>query len=261
MAKDTHDDDLEQTWTKRGWDRLLVVQRPVVLAHLRSIRKRHPEASPEEVLRVLEKRYLAAVTAGGAASGAAAVVPGVGTVASIGISGAETVAFLEASALFAQSAAEVHGVAVTEPERASTMVMALMLGPSGGKLVEQFTGEVRGTGKPRSEYWGQVVADRMPTKLLKPLADRVRRTFLKRFVARQGGSIVLRAVPFGIGAVIGGAGNRLAGGRVVKATREAFGAAPSVFPGEILLNDRDQLTDGRTTAEQDERALDGGHVD
>ncbi|MFD1720198.1 hypothetical protein [Amnibacterium endophyticum] len=250
MAKDA-DDELEQTWTKRGWDRLLVVQRPAVLAHLRGIRKRHPEASPEQVLRILEKRYLAAVTAGGAASGAAAVVPGVGTIASVGISGVETVGFLEASALFAQSVAEVHGVAVTEPERASTMVMALMLGPSGSKLVEQFTGEMNGTGGPRSEYWGQVVGDRMPVKFLKPLADRVRRTFLKRFAARQGGSVVLRAVPFGVGAVIGGAGNRMAGGRVVKATREAFGAAPSVFPGEVLIGE----------ADADERALDGGHVD
>ena len=86
------------------------MQRPAVLAHLRSIRKQQPDATPAEVIRVLEKRYVAAVTTAGAATGAAALVPGVGTVASIAISGAETVGFLEASALFAQSVAELHGV-------------------------------------------------------------------------------------------------------------------------------------------------------
>src|ERR1700712_2857757 len=162
MSEQTKDDDAAG-WTKQGFDRLLSVHRPVVLAHLRSIRKHNPTASPEDVIRVLEKRYVAAVTAGGAATGAAAVVPGVGTVASLGISGAETVGFLEASALFAQSVAELHGVASADPERSSTMVMALMLGPAGANLVQQFAGEVTGTAAPRSAYWGRLVTKRLPT--------------------------------------------------------------------------------------------------
>lgn len=237
--KDTDPEDaaVATGWTKQGFDRLLSVHRPVVLAHLRSIRRRNPTASPEEVVRVLEKRYVAAVTAGGAATGAAAVVPGVGTVASLGISGAETVGFLEASALFAQSVAEVHGLSTADPDRSSTLVMALMLGPAGATLVEQFAGEVTGTGKPRSAYWGELVTKRLPSTMLKSLTDRVRQSFVRRFAARQGASIVFRAVPFGIGAVVGGAGNRIAGRGVVKATREAFGPAPSSFPQEITLPD------------------------
>lgn len=231
------DPGTDPTWTQQGWNRLLSVQRPVVLAHLRSIRKRHPDASPADVVRTLERRYVAAVTTGGAASGAAAVVPGVGTIASIGISGVETAGFLEASALFAQSVAEVHGVATTDPERSSTLVMALMLGPAGASLVQQFTGEVNGTGPGRSAYWGEAVAKGIPGGLFKPFADRVRKSFIKRFAARQGGSVVLRAVPFGIGAVIGGAGNRIAGRRVVQAAREAFGEAPAAFPPDVRADD------------------------
>lgn len=234
-AQDT--DDVAARWTKQGFDRLLSVHRPVVLAHLRSIRKRQPTASPDEVIRVLERRYLRAVTAGGAATGAAAVVPGVGTIAAIGISGAETVGFLEASALFAQSVAEVHGIPTTDPDRSKTLVMALMLGPAGASIVQQFAGEVTGTGKPRSAYWGELVTKRLPSTLLKSLTDRVRKSFVRRFAARQGASIVFRAVPFGIGAVVGGAGNRIAGQRVVSSAREAFGPAPSSFPEEIGLPD------------------------
>ena len=48
-----------------GFDKLLSVQRPVVLAHLRSIRRGHPNATPDQVIRILERRYLAAVTTGG----------------------------------------------------------------------------------------------------------------------------------------------------------------------------------------------------
>jgi ribosomal protein L11 len=231
-------DDVAAGWTKQGFDRLLSVQRPVVLAHLRSVRKHNPAASPDEVIRVLEKRYVRAVTAGGAATGAAAVVPGVGTVASLGISGAETVGFLEASALFAQSVAEVHGVATDDPERSRTLVMAIMLGPAGATLVQQFAGEVTGTGKPRSAYWGELVTKRLPSTMLKALAERIRKSFVRRFAARQGANIVFRAVPFGIGAVVGGAGNRIAGQRVAKAAREAFGPAPSSFPAEILMPDQ-----------------------
>jgi hypothetical protein len=237
MSEQPKDDDVATRWTRQGFDRLLSVHRPVVLAHLRSIRKRHPTASPDEVIRVLERRYVSAVTAGGAATGAAAVVPGVGTVAALGITGAETVGFLEASALFAQSVAELHGVATTDPERSSTLVMALMLGPAGAGLVQQFAGEVTGTGKPRSAYWGELVTKRLPSTMLKTLTDRVRKSFVRRFAARQGASIVFRVVPFGIGAIVGGAGNRIAGQRVVKSTREAFGPAPASFPQELVLPD------------------------
>ena len=54
----------------RGFDALLSVQRPVVVAHIRSIRNRRPDASPEQIIGILERRYLTAVTTGGALVGA-----------------------------------------------------------------------------------------------------------------------------------------------------------------------------------------------
>jgi hypothetical protein len=206
-----------------------------VLAHLRSVRRQKPDATPAEVVHVLEQRYLAAVTTGGAAAGAAAVLPGVGTAASIAISGAETVGFLEASALFAQSMAELHGMAVEDPERSSTLVMALMLGPSGANLVKQFADEANGVGPTRAAYWGEMVTQRLPKQLLNRLTDRIRKRFLQRFATRQGASVVLRAVPFGVGAVLGGGGNHLAGRKVIAATRNAFGPAPVTFPDGITV--------------------------
>lgn len=237
MAKDIDltSDTTAAKVTKGGLERVLNVQRPVVLGHLRLIRRQHPTATPAEVVHILEQRYLAAVTTGGAATGAAAALPGVGTVAALAISGVETAGFLEASALFAQSIAELHGMPVSDPERSSDLVMALILGGAGSDLVQQFAGEAAGTAPARSAYWGELVTRRLPKSMLRRLTTRIRRTFLRRFAARQGASVVLRIVPFGVGAVIGGTGNNLLGRKVIDSARQAFGPPPALFPGEIEL--------------------------
>jgi hypothetical protein len=214
----------------RGFDKLLVVQRPVVLAHIRSIRRSRPDATPAQVITILEKRYLAAVTTGGAAVGVAAALPVIGTVASLALSTAETAAFLEASALFAQSVTEVHGIAVVNPERARTLVMTMILGGAGTELVEQLAGEIVGVGPARSTFWGELVAKNVPRSAIGRIARPMRSYFVRRFATREGAGIIGRAIPFGIGAVIGGAGNHLLGRRVVQSARTAFGAAPVVFP-------------------------------
>lgn len=214
----------------RTLDRVLAVQRPVVLAHIRSIRRAKPDATPEQVIRTLERRYLAAVTTGGALVGATSAIPAVGTIASIALSTAETAGFLEASALFAQSVTEVHGIAVTDPERARTLVMTMILGGAGSELVEQLAGEVVGVAPGRTTFWGELVTKSIPKSAVNGVAKRVRAFFVKKFAASEGASIVGRAIPFGIGAVIGGAGNHFLGRRVVASARTAFGPAPARFP-------------------------------
>jgi hypothetical protein len=214
----------------RTLDRVLSVQRPVVLAHIRSIRRARPDATPTQIITSLERRYLAAVTTGGALVGATAAIPAVGTVASIALSTAETAGFLEASALFAQSVTEVHGIAVTDPERARTLVMTMILGSAGSDLVEQLASEVVGVGPARSAFWGELVTKNLPKSALGGVARRLRSFFLKKFAANEGAGIIGRAIPFGVGAVIGGVGNHFLGRRVVTSSRTAFGPAPAQFP-------------------------------
>lgn len=213
----------------RGLDRMLTVQRPVVLAHIRSIRRRKPQATPDEIIRTLERRYLAAVTAGGAAVGATAAVPAIGTGASLALSGVETAGFLEASALFAQSVTEVHGIVVDDPDRARALVMTMVLGSAGTELVQQLAGQATG-GPARSKFWGETITKSVPRAAMGPIADRIKHTFLKRFAVAQGTNVVGRLIPFGIGAVIGGGGNHLLGKQIIRTAREGFGPAPAVFP-------------------------------
>jgi len=217
----------------QGIDRVLTVQRPVVLAHLRSIRAGRPDATPEQVIRTLERRYLAAVTAGGAAVGASAVIPAVGVGASLALSAVETGGFLEASALFAQSVAEVHGIAVDDPDRARALVMTLVLGSAGSDLVKQLAGQAAGVGPGRNAFWGEMVTKSLPKAAVGKIADQMKKTFLKRVAVTQGTSALGRAIPFGIGAVVGGTGNNILGRQIIRGSREAFSAPPAMFP-EVL---------------------------
>ncbi|WES65080.1 hypothetical protein P0L94_03165 [Microbacter sp. GSS18] len=217
----------------RVLDRVLSIQRPAVLAHLRSLRLRHPAADSEALVRMLERRYLAAVTTGGAAVGATAVVPGVGTGVTLALSGVETVGFLEATTLFAQSVAEVHGIAVADPDRARALVLTLMLGQEGVDLVAQLARQASGQGVARDRYWGELVTKTLPRAAVGPLVDRLKSAFVRQFAARGGASWIGKALPFGIGAAIGGAGNHVLGRRVLVASRRAFGPPPPTVPADI----------------------------
>jgi hypothetical protein len=231
--KDTAVSSTDQpTWVK-GLDRVLAVQRPVVVAYVRGIRKRYPGATPDQLVRVLERRYLTAITAGGAAVGATAMVPAIGTGATLALSGVETAGFLETTALFAQSVAEVHGVSIDDPVRARALVMSLMLGRTGSDLVKQFTGQAMGQAPERKAFWGEMVSTSIPQVLMGPVADELKKRFLRKFAVNHGASLIGKAAPFGIGAAIGGVGNNIAGRQVVAAARTAFGPAPYVLPLEL----------------------------
>lgn len=218
---------------ERGFDALLSVQRPVVLAHIRSIRARRPDASPAQIIAILERRYLTAVTTGGALVGASAAIPAVGIATSVVLSGVETAGFLEATALYAQSITEIHGIPVVDRERARTLVMTMMLGNGGQDLIRQFAGQVAGGSQTRTAFWGELVTKSLPSAAFASIADRVQKAFVRKFAVTQGTSVVGRAIPFGIGAVIGGGGNHLLGRRVVTSSRSAFGPAPAAFPASL----------------------------
>lgn len=223
----------EHPRTIRALDRVLAIQRPAVLAHLRSIRLRHPDATPAEIVRILERRYLAAVAGGGAAVGVTAVIPGVTTGITLALSGVETAAFVEASALFGQSLAEVHGIRVDNPDRARALVLTLMLGKEGVDLLSQMARQAGGKGPTRSAYWGEVITTSLPRAMVGPLVDRLKSTFVHRFAVTGGASWLGKALPFGVGAAVGGIGNGILARRVIVTSRRAFGTAPLTVPAEI----------------------------
>ncbi|WP_291791357.1 hypothetical protein [Brevibacterium sp.] len=212
--------------------RALSVQRPVVLAYVRTVRRRHPDASPAEIADILRRHYLTVATSSGAAVGATAVVPGLGTGAALGLGAVETGGFLELSALYAQSLAELHGMQVADPVRANALVMGLMLGSSGKSLVKQFSAQAQG-GPALTSNWGALVTTQIPSAVLDTIVKKLRNKLIRTYGVRSGGNIVLRAVPFGVGAAVGGVTNRMMASTVAKNARGAFGDMPAHFSPEL----------------------------
>jgi hypothetical protein len=81
----------------------------------------------------------------------------------------------------------------------------------------------------RSAFWGELVTQKLPKAAISGLTESVRKSFVRRFAATQTATVIGRAVPFGIGAVVGGTGNHLLGRKVITSARSAFGPAPDVF--------------------------------
>jgi hypothetical protein len=90
-----------------------------------------------------------------------------------------------------------------------------------------------GQGPERKAFWGEMVSTSIPQVLMGPVADELKKRFLRKFAVNHGASLIGKAAPFGIGAAIGGVGNNIAGRQVITAARTAFGPAPYLLPLEL----------------------------
>lgn len=238
---------------QRAVQRAIKVQRPLVLANIRRLHRRHPDETPAQLADRLTDQYLLAVTGTGAAVGGTAIIPGIGTVAALGLSAAAVVGFMETTALYAQSIAELHGVTTEDPQRAEALVMAVMLGDDGKKMLRDFASGQRGGssvlpgGAANAAGLSALMGIGGQGGMSDLLFQQLKKKFIRRMLVRQGAGFLGRAVPFGVGAVIGGVGNRAMGKTVVKSAQTLFGPVPATLPGEVV--------EPTTDPEKDEKEL------
>jgi hypothetical protein len=205
-------------------DKAIGLPTPLVCKNIARARQRNPEATPAEVVRTLERMYVSALAGTGAAVGATAAAPAVGTGVALALSAGEAFSSLELSALFVLPVAEVHGVHLDEIERRRALVMGILLGQSGsttivGKLAER-TGQ----------HWARQLVSKVPTATLRQINSVLGKNFITKYGTKQGIIVLGRVAPFGIGAVIGGGANATVAALAVRATRRAFGPAPQSWP-------------------------------
>lgn len=197
------------------------LQAPAVRRYVEFLRERHPGESPAQIVERLEKQYLLAVTGSGAAVGATAAVPGIGTLAALGAISAETAFFMEASALFTLAEAYVHGIEPEDKETRRALVLAVVLGDTGMAIVQKGLGT-------SSKNWAGMVANKVPG--LSSINNKLLQQFIKRYITKRAALMAGKILPAGIGAAIGGAGNRALGRITVDNARKAFGPAPTFWP-------------------------------
>lgn len=204
-------------------DKAVTLPSHAIRAHVERVRARNPQASPEQVVRYLEKEYLTVVAAAGGAVGAAAAFPAVGTGVGIALTSSDIATFFASSAAFALAVADVHGIAVDDVGRRRALLLATVLGDKGARDVENAVGG-------STVAWGKVLLTSMPQGTLRKVNKALTNRFVRTQLAKQGGLAIGRLAPFGIGAVVGVAGGRALGHGVVAQSRRAFGPPPVTFP-------------------------------
>lgn len=207
-------------------DRALSVQRPVVIAYLARAQRRDPGLTPAQLVTRLEKQYVGAVVGIGGASGAAAAVPGVGTAASVAAGAAEISAFVSASAMYVLALAELHGLPVSDPEVRRALVLSVLIGDGSAVAL--------GGAGVADRHWAQVLTRSTDKDKISGINGHLGQMLLGRFSARQGALMFGRALPLGVGAVIGAGGNAALARRAIASARKAFGPPPARFPKRVV---------------------------
>ncbi|MGJ6981417.1 hypothetical protein ACSDQ9_12940 [Aestuariimicrobium soli] len=222
------------------------VQRPAVLQYLMSLRRDKPEATPSEILTELEKRYVTAVTVASTGVGASAAIPGVGIPLALGLGAADLLFFYETSALFVLAVTELHGIEVTDAARSRPLVIGMLLGEKSQSAIQKVVMGAAGAGNVAAardtatamleatlpKGWGEALTTQVPDTALGPLGIVIAKQGLKEG-GKLGAGTLGKALPFGVGAVIGGVGSFTFGRDVVKASRIAFPETPEQFPPSL----------------------------
>jgi hypothetical protein len=206
------------------------VQAPAAAAYVARLRRADPDANPTEIVAKLERRYLAALTASGAAVGSAATFPGVGTLTAMSAGAGETVFFMEATAVFVLANAVVYGVPADHRERRRALVLSVLVGDDSKRAIGELIGPARTNGGWLAEGMAS-----LPLSTLGRLNTRMLRYFVKRWAVRRGALMFGKMLPVGIGAAVGGAGNRIVGKKIVRNARDAFGSPPARWPSTLHL--------------------------
>ena len=206
------------------------VQGPAAKAYVERLRRADPDAAPAQIVRKLEQRYLAAVTGSGAAVGSTAAFPGIGTLAALSAAAGETVLFLEATALFVLAVANVYGVPAEHREQRRALVLAVLVGDDSRRAVA----ELIGPGRTSGAWLTEGVAS-LPIPAITQLNSRLFKRAVRRFTLRRSALLFGKLLPVGIGAIIGAIGNRIAGKKLVRNARRAFGNPPARWPVALHL--------------------------
>lgn len=208
-----------------GLMKALEMQRPIAAANVARLRRVHPDKSPSEVVGILNKTFIGAVTVSGAAAGAAAIAPN--GVVQVPAAVADFLAFTEASVLYVLSLAEVHGLDPEDLERRKLLFLTVMLGDSAVGALDQVI-------KRSGRYWAKLIVDKIPMPAINAANKVLGPRFITKYGTKQGVLVLGKEVPFGIGVILGGGGNAAFAWATVRSARKVFGAAPRAWLSDGL---------------------------
>lgn len=155
----------------------------------------------DERVAQLTRTYAREMAAVGAAAGAAAAVPGTGAIALVGTAALELGWFAARTGDLILAVAAVYGhTSASVEERRAWVLSVLAFGDAAPAGFTKIAGEV-------GKGLGRRATDRIPAEALGAVNRALGRTIVTKYGTKRGAVALGRALPFGIGAAIGGTAN------------------------------------------------------
>ncbi|GAB3262742.1 hypothetical protein [Arthrobacter pigmenti] len=178
-------------------------------------RRRHPSADTEQLVKLLDRDLIVALTGQGVGVGSAAAAPGVGTAAALVMSGGEAAITMNWTAVYVLALAEVRGIPLADIERKRALMLTVLMGGSGQQAAAKVAGR---TGR----FWSSKLVSKVPLSWLRVVNSAMGRNFVTKYGTKQGIVVLGRVVPFGIGAAIGGTMNYVMAQGLIKSAHRVF---------------------------------------
>ncbi len=204
-----------------------IIPARVVEAYVDSVRKRNPQATPEQIANILGAQFKNLMRTTGGAVGVTAALPAIGTTTALALSAADVGLFLSSASMYCLAIADVHGISVTDVERRKALLLTSVLGDAGAKSVANLTG------KPLTAL-GPALLLSLPKSTIRQVNSVLTSRFVKRQLIKYTGLTAGRIIPFGVGAVVGVAGGNALAATAIHQTKRAFGPAPAFFARPLV---------------------------
>ncbi|WP_187975478.1 hypothetical protein [Corynebacterium poyangense] len=209
----------------KALDRAADIQSSSINRYVDFLRSRHPEATPSDLQKMLDKHFLTLVTGSGGTAGAAAALPGIGFITGAIAISAESMLFLDAAAFYVMASAKIRGVDIHNAEKRRGLILLALLGSQGTAIVDTVIGDTAGfAGLPSAASLARLSAPKVQT-----VNNRLLRVALKQVRKRLSAAWIAKVMPLGIGAVIGLITNRRLAKKFIENSRESLGVLPAQF--------------------------------
>jgi sugar (pentulose or hexulose) kinase len=114
----------------------------VATARVEKMKAEYPGITTEQTARKLARRFRNAVMASGAAAGAAAVAPGIGTAAGIAAMAPDLYLYMRESAVYVLAMSQIHGVRALDADERRAVVLMVLVGGSVAAGTNKAIGQV-----------------------------------------------------------------------------------------------------------------------
>lgn len=167
----------------------------------------------DDRLRSVSRRFRHELTSLGAATGAAAAVPGIGTTGALSMMAAEVGWFALRATDLIMTIGAVYGRIESSPEERRAWVLSVLA--FGEQAAEEFAQLLHGLDRDSTIRGGQVGAamvgvlqgDVATVDALRRVNSALAAKVAGKYGFRRGPAVIGKLIPFGIGAVIGGSAN------------------------------------------------------